>query len=439
MIQTKIETMLAERMGWSADIIGSPEIARAVERRRKACNLPDLQAYLQELQASTQEIEELIELLIVPETWFFRDGEPFNCLERYVTSEWFFAPNNRILRLLSVPCSSGEEPYSIAMTLLNAGLAPDRFQIDAVDFSKNSLQKAKEGLYSLNSFRGNNLDFKNRYFTKIGDQYQLSERVKNTVNFLQGNLVDQNFMINESPYNVIFCRNVLIYFNDLARKQTIKNLNRLLKNEGLLFLGPSEKAQIVESNFVSVQHPFAFAYQKKERPEANVKNHKEKPQPKNSEGKSTWQFLEKSQPINRQIELIAKQEFIKLRSEPVNVPAATSTAEIAKSQKPIDQPTAANLETARLLADRGQLSEAARLCETYLKQNSTSVEAYVLLGQIHQANGLETQAEQCFQKALYLEPNHYEALLHLALLKEHRGDIAGATILRQRIQRLQKK
>jgi chemotaxis protein methyltransferase WspC len=102
------------------------------------------------------------------------------------------------------------------------------------------------------------------------------------------------------------------------------------------------------------------------------------------------------------------------------------------------QVSTVNLETVRRLADGGQLSEAAKLGETYLKENCTSVEAYVLLGQVYQAKGLEKQAEQCFQKAIYLEPNHDDALLHLALLKEQCGDVAKASVLRQRIQRLQK-
>jgi len=95
------------------------------------------------------------------------------------------------------------------------------------------------------------------------------------------------------------------------------------------------------------------------------------------------------------------------------------------------------LEKARRLANQGSLEEAATLCKTYLSQNLTSAEAYVLLGEVHQALGNDEQAEQCFQKAVYLKPNYYEALFHLALLQENRGDLAKATVIRQRIQRLQ--
>ena len=98
----------------------------------------------------------------------------------------------------------------------------------------------------------------------------------------------------------------------------------------------------------------------------------------------------------------------------------------------------ADLDAARRLADRGQLQEAAKLCETYLSQNRTNPDAYVLLGQVYQATGDRQQAEQSFQKATYLKPNHYEGLIHLALLKEERGDVVGAAMIRQRIQRIEK-
>ena len=119
--QATIEALLKDKIGLAASTIGH-KIARAVEKRRLACDLPDFQTYLRRLQTSKAELEELIELVVVPETWFFRDRKPFTFLEHYVKSEWLPNRNNGILRLLSIPCSTGEEPYSLAMILLNAGL-----------------------------------------------------------------------------------------------------------------------------------------------------------------------------------------------------------------------------------------------------------------------------------------------------------------------------
>lgn len=97
-----------------------------------------------------------------------------------------------------------------------------------------------------------------------------------------------------------------------------------------------------------------------------------------------------------------------------------------------------NLDTIRNLADAGKLTEAVSKCQSYLYDNSTNAEAYVLLGQVYQAQRLELEAEKCFQKAIYLDPKNSEALLHLTLLREEKGDIATANILRQRWQRLHK-
>ena len=138
MSQVKIEALLLEKIGLAPSAISSNIIARAVSKRRLVCDLPDLQTYLQRLQSSTAELEELIEEVVVPETSFFRDRQPFTFLESHVKTEWLNNQNRGILRILSVPCSSGEEPYSIAITLLNAGLTPNRIHIDAVDISKKA-------------------------------------------------------------------------------------------------------------------------------------------------------------------------------------------------------------------------------------------------------------------------------------------------------------
>ncbi|OCQ91741.1 chemotaxis protein CheR [Oscillatoriales cyanobacterium USR001] len=448
MLQAQIELLLRDNMGWSANIIGSKEIGRAVEKRMVERNLTDLQTYLQQLQISTQEIEALIELLIVPETWFFRDWEPFVFLEKYVKSEWLLKLNYRPLRVLSVPCSSGEEPYSIAMSLFNAGLMSNQFQIDAVDISKTSLDRAREAIYGSNSFRVKNLEFQSRYFTQFDNKYHLRDSVKNAVNFMYGNLVAPNFLSDKNPYDVIFCRNVLIYFDDAARVKAMETLNSLLRNEGLLFLGHAEQGQLLTSCFISIQHPFAFAYRKIENNNSELKNqqkvaNKNQQLTSSPEAKS-WREQKNNSPQKsdslpkspKTIEPIIKQENPEIRTI-FTRDTVTPNQEKIKSQ-PSNQTSNYHLEQARKLADLGQLSEAASICENYLKTHSNSVEAYILLGEVYQGKGMEKQAEQCFQKAIYLAPNNYDALLHLTLLAEHRGDTAKAAALRRRIQRLEK-
>ena len=448
MIQAAIEALLRQKIGLDALTVGSNTITRAVNRRMTDCGLTDANVYLTKLQTSATELEELIETVVIPETWFFRDREPFVFLSRFVISEWLPKNPEKTLRVLSLPCSTGEEPYSIAISLLEAGLNPRNFSIDAADISKVALKKADRAVYGKNSFRDKNLDFRDRYFTELaGNLYQLNDLVRGKVNFIQGNILDSYFLVNQIPYDVIFCRNVLIYFDDAGRSQTVQLLNRLLKKTGILFLGHSESGQKLPNQFVSVRHSLAFAYRKTDIPDSQQVQIKQE-----LTNINTTRVRESKRADSSDNARINKLPSVKSNSStsPQKYPRDAGNSQILTvrailfegfaNEPAVDggKSASADLDSARRLADRGQLQEAAKLCETYLSQNRTNADAYVLLGQVYQATGDRQQAEQSFQKATYLKPDHYEGLIHLALLKEERGDAVGAAMIRRRIQRIEK-
>ncbi len=448
MIQAAIEALLRQKIGLDALTVGSNTITRAVNRRMTDCGLTDANVYLTKLQTSATELEELIETVVIPETWFFRDREPFVFLSRFVISEWLPKNPEKTLRVLSLPCSTGEEPYSIAISLLEAGLNPRNFSIDAADISKVALKKADRAVYGKNSFRDKNLDFRDRYFTELaGNLYQLNDLVRGKVNFIQGNILDSYFLVNQIPYDVIFCRNVLIYFDDAGRSQTVQLLNRLLKKTGILFLGHSESGQKLPNQFVSVRHSLAFAYRKTDIPDSQQVQIKQE-----LTNINTTRVRESKRADSSDNARINKLPSVKSNSStsPQKYPREGGNSQILPirailfegfaNEPAVDggKSASADLDSARRLADRGQLQEAAKLCETYLSQNRTNADAYVLLGQVYQATGDRQQAEQSFQKATYLKPDHYEGLIHLALLKEERGDAVGAAMIRRRIQRIEK-
>src|ERR1043166_4707342 len=126
----RIEGILREKMGLDAASIGSGLIDRIVRLRMKSLGLKQPEDYKKLLASSRAEWNELVEGVVVTETWFFRDREPFGALVRQVLEEWLPAHPTAPLRLLSLPCSSGEEPYSLAMSLLDAGVPGGRFQVD---------------------------------------------------------------------------------------------------------------------------------------------------------------------------------------------------------------------------------------------------------------------------------------------------------------------
>ncbi|MFM7370966.1 MAG: CheR family methyltransferase, partial [Sphaerospermopsis kisseleviana] len=121
---------------------------------------------------------------------------------------------------------------------------------------------AKRGIYNQYSFRGNPLSFQERYFQRYETGYHLHEQIKSTVNFHQGNLAKPDFWIGMPTYDIVFCRNLLIYFDMTTKERTIRILERLLNPTGLLFIGHAEAGLLMQSRFAPIRHLLAFAYRK---------------------------------------------------------------------------------------------------------------------------------------------------------------------------------
>lgn len=406
----RIERLLRQQVGLDAAAIGNPVFERTVRQRIKTLGLHGLQDYLRLLEDSRIELEELIESVVVKETWFFRDREAFNAFAR-IALEWLAQHPTGTLRALSLPCATGEEPYSMAMTLLDAQVPPNRFQIDASDISTGAIARAHQAVYGKNSFRGEDLSFRDRYFQSTPAGYALHPQVRERVRFHHANLLDDTFMHRRSLYDIIFCRNLLIYFDRAAQAKALTQLAGLLEPHGWLFVGPAELPQATANGFVSANLPMAFACRRAAPPSAVVN-------------------ADRGQ---------------RLAVNPINPGRMDSSAKLTiEPGDSLSFPTAvhavpdvlSDLEVARQLADAGRLEESADLCEAHLHQHGPSAEAYYLLGLIGEARG-EVQAINYYRKALYLSPNHYYTLQHLALLLEKNGDPKAARTLRRRAERIQ--
>jgi len=393
----EIEQLLKETIGLDAASVGRPMIEHAVRARMALCGAKKPEAYWQQLRSSDVEMRELIETIVVLETSFFRDRESFAALAHIVMDESLPAHSSGVLRVLSAPCSTGEEPYSIAMALLDAGFAADRFEIDAVDISTRALGLGERASYGRNSFRDTNLNFRDRYFRATNDRYELAKSVRAQVHFQQGNLIAADFLAGES-YDVIFCRNVLIYFDAPTQERVIKTLDRLLAPKGFLFVGPSEAFVVRGTGFTSAEYAQAFAYRKT--------------------GATEKLAL-----------ICAVQPRKKSKLAAASKPAVKPKAEKMREFAPAD------LENARRLADGGRLAEAATACEAHLHIQGASAAGYSLLGLVRDAMGDQPRAADLYRKALYLEPDHIEALTHLALLSRKFGDLAIAKRLKLRARR----
>jgi chemotaxis protein methyltransferase WspC len=416
MPQAAIVALLRHIIGLNLDAIGPEVIARAVRHRMVQCSASDLQTYLERIQTSEQELHALIDEVVVPETWFFRDQMPFAYLGRYVMAEWRPTHQRAVFRVLSLACSTGEEPYSIAMALLDSGLTPQHVRIDAVDISHQALHQARQAVYGHHSFRGHDLQFRERYCEQSQQGYRVSARVRSLVTFRHGNVLDAHLLTDQAPYSVIFCRNLLIYLDAAARSRALQVLDRLLTPHGILFVGYAETGLFLTSGYMPVHYPRAFAYQKGEA------HHNPQHSPLLSGS------VQPHTPRGPGQSIAAAH----VRQWP---PSPAAPGAVAPEPSGARDTQASVLETARQLADQGELETAATLCEAFMQVHGPSAPAYVLLGLIRQAAGNLEQAEHCFGRAVYLQPDHYEALIHLAFLLERRGDTARAAVLRRRAQR----
>jgi chemotaxis protein methyltransferase WspC len=409
MIQdSEIRKLLAETIGLDTDSLGKRIINHAVSSHMTETGVRDFAGYIDLLRNAPEVLEELIEKVVVTETWFFRDTEPFLYLSEYVRDVQRQAVQVGPLRILSVPCSTGEEPYSIAMTLLEAGLAPGEFLIDAVDISSRALKKACDARFGAGSFREKNIHIAEGYSVKSGKEFLLDSGVVSQVNFSRENIMSEDFTGRREPYQIIFCRNLLVYLTPVARIKILSHLERLLVPGGILFTGAAELMFFYQRGYLPVEHPQSFACRKTEQVQSKVAVLPEKP------------FLKASSHVHHRAS----------RKQGKEAPAR------GRPDKPAGMTAPIALEMIRDMADRGALEQACSLCESFLKEHGTCAEAYYLMGVICQASNSSDRAEDFFLKSIFLDPQHYEALIHLHLIHAHRGDAAKAALFKERAERL---
>ena len=399
---------LKERIGLDVASVGEAIIERAVRQRSQAVAAQTADEYWHHLQRCHDEQQALIEAVIVPETWFFRYPESFATLARLAKARLAEINQLRALRILSLPCSTGEEPYSIAMALLDAGLAPHQFKVQGVDVSPLSVARAQRGVYGRNSFRGGDLEFRDRHFTEQADGYRIEDRVREQVRLEVGNLLDPGLLANEPSYDFVFCRNLLIYFDQPTQAQVFEVLKKLTHVDGVLFIGPAEGSLLGRQGMRSIGVPQSFAFSRHTEPV--------KPEPV---------FMPiPTPPPRRSVLPIA----------PKPRPFSTLSAQVMPVKAPLSEADDL-LSQIAILANEGKSVEARAACERYLSQYPPAAQVFYWLGLLSDVAGSALDAQGFYRKALYLEPQHPQALMQLAALLEAQGDIAGARRLQARAAR----
>ena len=211
------------------------------------------------------ELEHLARLITNNETYFFREVYQFEGLFAEGLAELKKAgwSGSGELRMLCAGCSSGEEPYTLNIYARQAGLVGGRWTIDAFDIDVDRLKMARDAIYGVGSLRSTSEAQKAQYFSAFAaDRWQLRRANREGVGFSYGNILDLDSFRKPQAYDVIFCRNVLIYFSEAAFQHAVANFARALRKGGLLFLGHSESLIGRSDRFETVRLERCIAYRK---------------------------------------------------------------------------------------------------------------------------------------------------------------------------------
>jgi len=405
------------------------------------------------------QIEILACHLTVGETYFFRETKSFEALERFILPDLVreCRESNRRLRIWSAGCCTGEEPYSIAILL--SKFIPDlknwNVTILATDINPVFLQKAREGIYREWSFRGTPAWVKERYFTKTEEGfYAIFPTIKSMVKFSYLNLVEDVYptLFNDTnAMNMIFCRNVMMYFTFDQLKKVVQRFHRTLLDEGWLIVGSSEMANAYFPQYATINFPGTILYRKTtNKTDSKWKDDKtflipEKmsafiiEREKKIPSQSLSDFLMKS-PLEKtsikksqKVILQEKDTSKDLKTEDDTYKEALTLYEAGYYEKAVDKMTGAldsyqnNAEAMALLAkayaNQGRLAEAMQWCKKAIAIDKLNPQYHHLRATIFEEQGHIEEAMKSLKRALYLNHNFVLAYFMLGNLTRQRGKL----------------
>lgn len=440
--------------------------------RVKELNLLSPQAYYDLLSQFTPEGEEewqkFVCLMTNRESYFFRDKGQFSLLRNTILPE-LIRRNQRTksIRICSAGCSTGQEPYSIAILLKE--LIPDfdywNLTILGVDINRESLAQGQKAFYNTWSFRQVEEDIKTRYFKNSAGYYQLDDDIRKLVKFHQVNLVRDGLPRLDAELHdmdFIICRNVFIYFTDMAIGQVVEKFYNTLKPNGYLITGHAELANHHVKAFQTKLFSESVIYQRRSGQFSHISDHigvKQQVKPEKSAFEILAEQLQKNQTQNQPISLptitpIKPLNFgnqVKTNEVKTAVNSANPEEELLKeveqliknksyhlAQKKLEQilqKFPKHFKSAYLMAELeanlGKYDSAQKWCEIALHINSFAPNPYHLLAHIAEEKGSLEEAKQALKKVIYLDPNSVAAYVNLANLYQREGDLQRTKKMKQ--------
>lgn len=211
--------------------------------------------YVQVLRTNKERFEEFVNYLTINVSEFYRNPDQWQLMEKEIIPE-LITKFGKNLKIWSAACSTGDEPYSLVMAL-SRHIPLNQIKIYATDLDKQVIAKAKVGLYGEKSIAAVPDDLKKKFFTKIGQSYQISDEVKARVEFKEHNLLKDQY---PTGYHMIVCRNVLIYFTEEAKDEVFRKFQQSLAKKGILFIGSTE--QIINHKEMGFERKNSFYYER---------------------------------------------------------------------------------------------------------------------------------------------------------------------------------
>ncbi|MGM0568127.1 MAG: CheR family methyltransferase [Elusimicrobiota bacterium] len=403
-------------------------ITRAVEERIKKCGFKSLHEYYRHIKFHPEgsvELRELVSLITINKSSFFRDECQYRILRKDVLPE---IVNSKLRRSVSNPyvsiwsagCSTGEEPYSIAIEML------DRFrflkkqweiEILGTDVDKTVLKKAMKAEYAEKRLAGVSDKRKKKYFERNGDLYRLKDEVRSLCSFDYQNLMEEPYPHSYfGKWDIIFCKNVFIYFDKEDMRKVIERFSDVLNEDGFLFLGHSESLYLISNDFLPVQFEDAFLYKKKKITQEPAVCEKpdlpEKPQEK-------LKVIKKEKEKENEFNLA----YEKYKNEYYDEACCCIEKHIKENDS---KDLKSFLLAAKIYFEKNDPGRALSYALKAVRKSELNPEAYLIIGAINKNLMLIDEAEKYLRKALFLKPDFGLASFKLAHLFEETQQIDKA-------------
>ncbi|MEO5358159.1 MAG: tetratricopeptide repeat protein [Nitrospirae bacterium YQR-1] len=456
---TTIQSFISAHTGLHVD---EKDLNTTISSRLRHVSVDSVDAYCTFLTADTPESKHewkvLYQTITTGESFFFRDKGQFSLLRNIILKELIeHNRDRRTLRLWSAGCSTGEEPYSLAIVVNE--LLPDihlwDISIIGTDINESAIEKAIKGHFSEWSFRMVPKDVISAYFIKRKGHYEIDPHIRRMVNFRQGNLIKDTYpdvIAGICELDLIICRNVFIYFQPENISIALRKLTQSLRHGGYLLTGHAELQAVPLRGLVPVTYPDSTIFKRGEKDHKNpaelpinfvplahipvvhipVKKIEKSTQGKKIHTQAAHQKSTAVEPIKKKPDIRKASGFMDEANALLEAGQYPKVIEKMKYHL-TDNPNSSDAYVllAEAYANTGDLANAAVACKEAIAINSLDIRPYYLLSHIAQEYGNEEEGKDMLKRVIYLDANCVAAYMELSILYENSGDVLRAEKLKE--------